>query len=151
METLRRLLAPTLVAFAVTVLLALVYVGAFDGGVDRWELGAAVLFPLGVVLAVLVVVLLAVGLLRLFGVRSLWAALGLAFLLVAAGCLLYYVVDLSRGQSGEQWNLLFLFVTAIATIPSWLAYAAWLAIGDRRRNRAAREPAAQDRAVSPTA
>ncbi|MDR7384358.1 hypothetical protein [Promicromonospora iranensis] len=140
METLRRLLAPTLVAFAVTVVLTLVYVGAFDGGIDSWELGAVLLFPLGVVLAVLVVVLLAVGLLRLFGVRSLWAALGLAFVVVAAGCLLYYVLDTVRGQSGEQWNLLFLVVTAIATIPSWLAYAAGLALSDWRNRRAPNPP-----------
>jgi hypothetical protein len=136
METLRRFLAPTLVAFVITVVLALVYLGVFDGGLELWDLGAAVLFPLGVVLAVLVVILLAVGLLRLFGVRNAWAALGLAFVLVAAGSLLYPVADTRWGSGGEEWDQLVVLVTAIATIPSWLACAAGLVIGDRRNRRA---------------
>jgi hypothetical protein len=141
METLRRFLVPTLVAFAVTVVLTVVYLAALGGGFGLWELRAAALFPLGVVLAVLVTVALAVGLLRLFGVRSAWAALGLAFVLVAVGCAIRYVADVPWVHDDEEWDLLFLFVAAAATVPSWLTYAAGLAIGDRRDRRARSEVA----------
>lgn len=144
MKTLRRLLVPSLVAFGVTTAGSLMYMTDSETGLDPETLGIALAFALAVVLAVLVVILLAVGLLRLLGVRSAWAALGLAFGVVAAGCLLYYVTDTLWGEEGEQWDLLFLIVTAVATIPSWIAHAAGLAIGDRR------DHAARERAVGPT-
>ena len=145
----RRFLVLTPVAFGVTVVAAVFYMTVGVGGFSPGELGLAVLFLLGVVVVVLVVVLAAGGMLRLLRVRSAWAALSLAFIVVAVGCVLRYVADVPWVHDDEEWDLLMLTVAAAASLPVWLVYAAGLAIGDRRA-RAARDRAAQDRAVSPT-
>jgi hypothetical protein len=148
METMRRFLVLTPVAFGVTVVAAVFYMTVGVGGFSLDELGLAVLFVVGVVVVVLAMVLAAVGMLRLLRVRSAWAALGLAFIVVAVGCVLRYVADVPWVHDDEEWDLLMLTVASAASLPVWLVYATGLAIGGPgpRRDRAA-----QDRAVSPTA
>jgi ABC-type Fe3+-siderophore transport system permease subunit len=145
MQTMRRFLVLTPVALGVTALIALVYVlvgAATAGDEEPLQVGETLLytlpFALAAVVAVLAAVLAVVGLLSLLGVRNAWAALGLAFALVAVGCALRYVADRPWVSDDEDWDLLFLIVAMVASIPTWLTFAAGLLVGDRR-NRAARD------------
>ena len=142
----RRFLGLTPAVFGVNAVLLVVYMAIVGGGFTLPETGIALLVALVATVAVLVVVLVAVGLLRLLGVRNAWAALGLAFgLAVAVLGISYAGIAASMPPGDEGWNLLFVMVAAAGSVPAWLTYAVGLLVGDRR-NRAAR-----DRAVSPTA
>ena len=142
----RRFLGLTPVVFGVNVVLFIVYEAIVTGGFTLLETGIALLVALVATVAVLAVVLVAVGLLRLVGVRNAWAALGLAFgLAVAVLGISYAGIAASMPPGDEGWNLLIVMAVAVGTVPTWLAYAVGLLVGDRR-NRAAR-----DHTVSPTA
>jgi hypothetical protein len=145
METMRRFLGLTPVVFGVNAVLLVVYMAIVGGGFTVLETGIALLVALVATVAVLGVVLVAVGLLRLFRVRNAWAAVGLAFGLAAVVLGISYAgIAASMPPGDEGWNLLFVMVAAAGSVPSWLTYAIGLLVGDRR-NRAA-----PDRAVSPT-
>jgi hypothetical protein len=140
MQTVRRFLVLTPVAFVVTTVAYLIYlmVGP-DGSVNLRLVGAAMLVGLlgaGIVLAV---VLLAVGLLRLWGVSNAWAALGLAFGVVAV------IQGIDYATIGDDdWRMLTFQVLAGVQVPAWLTFAVGLLVGDLR-SRATRN------AVSPAA
>jgi hypothetical protein len=102
------------------------------------EIGVALLVALVAAAAVLAVVLVAVGLLHLLGVSNAWAALGLAFGLVAVVLGIIYAGIAASMQPGDEgWNMLFLVEAAVVPVPTWLTYAVGLLVGDLRR-RAAR-------------
>ncbi|MEV0950503.1 hypothetical protein [Promicromonospora sp. NPDC050249] len=140
MQTVRRFLVLTPVAFAVTTVAYLIYFAAIGGtGSFGSEVGNALRVALMGAVIVLAAVLVAVGLLRLLRVSNAWAALGLAFGLVVV------VLGISYASIEEDgWGLLGLVVVASAQVPSWLTFAAGLLVGDLR-NQAARN------AVSPSA
>lgn len=143
MQTVRRFLVLTPVAFGVTALVSLIYLASGDFGLDY--VGTALLFALAVTAAVLAAVLLAVGLLRLRGVSDAWAALGVgAVLFVAAGAV-YFVAETPWRGDEEEWGVLMLLVLAAGSVATWLAYVVGLLVGDRR------DRAARDGAVGPTA
>jgi len=136
METIRRHAVPFLVAFVVTAVAATIYVTGGTPALDPVDVGISVLFALAVVVAVLVALLLAGGVLRLLGVRNAWATLGLAFGLVAVACAVRFVTDQPWRYDDAEWDLLFLVLAAAASLPAWIACAVGLAIDGRRRRRA---------------
>jgi hypothetical protein len=139
MQTMRRFLVLTPVAFVVTAVPSVYLAPAI------WleGTGSALLIALAVTAVALAAILVAVRLLRLRGVRSAWAALGLAVVLFAVVCALMYVAVAQPWRSGAGWGAALVIVGAIASIPAWLAYAGGLLVGDLR-GRAARNR------VSPT-
>lgn len=139
MQTVRRFLVLTPVAFAVTTVAYLIYFAASDIGSLGSGVGNALRVALMGAVIVLAAVLVAVGLLRLLRVSNAWAALGLAFGLVVV------VLGISYASIGnDSWGMLGLVVVASAQIPSWLTFAVGLLVGDLR-NQATRN------AVSPAA
>ncbi|WP_369375318.1 hypothetical protein AB1046_11310 [Promicromonospora sp. Populi] len=136
METVRRFLVLTPVAFGVTLVLSLGYMAIVSGLTPVSDLlsglGTFLLVTFAVTAVVLIAVLVAVGLFRLLGVRNAWAALGLAFVLVAVVFVLRYVSDEPWRNDDEEWDLLVLYVAAFASIPTWLTYAVGLLVGDLR-------------------
>ncbi len=143
----RRFLVLTPVALVVGAAAFLAsYVLAGSGGFGLLETGIALVVALVASAAVLAVVLVTVGALRLAGVRSAWAALGLAFALVVVVLGIIYAGIAASMQPGDPGlNMSLLMTAAGVQVPTWLTFAVGLLIGDRR-NRAAR-----DGAVSPTA
>jgi hypothetical protein len=141
METARRFLVLTPVAFGASAVVASIYLVLGGTGLTPAEMGLAVLFVLAVAVAVLVVLLVADGLLRLVGVRNAWAALGLALVLVAVAYALRYVADAPWRSDGEEWGLLVLDGMVLASIPVWLSYVAGLVAGDLRSRRAREQTA----------
>jgi hypothetical protein len=133
MKSVRRFLVLTPVAFGVTAVASVIYLMF----VDTWQdmIGFTLRFVIGATVAVLAAILVAGGLLRLLGVRNDWAALGLAFVLVAVVWAIRNVTDEPWRGDDEEWDLLFLAVAAIASIPAWLAYAGGLLVGDLRDRR----------------
>lgn len=142
----RRFLVLTPVALGVSAVTFLILYGvAGTGSVGLLEIGIALLLALVAAAVVLAVILVAVGVLRLFGVRNAWAALGLAFGLVTVVVgIIYAGIAASMQPSDPGFNMLILIEAAGVQVPTWLTFAVGLLVGDRR-NRAAR-----DRAVSPT-
>jgi hypothetical protein len=139
MQTVRRFLVLTPVAFVVTTVAYLIYFAANRTGSFGSEVGNALRAALMGTVIVLAAVLIAVGLLRLLRVSNAWAALGLAFGMVAV------VLGISYASiSSDGWGVLGLVVVASAQIFVWPTFAVGLLVGDLR-NRAAENP------VSPTA
>jgi hypothetical protein len=147
MEIVRRFLVLTPVALVVGAAVFLgSYVLAGSGDLGLLEAGLALVVAFLAAAVVLAVVLVAVGVLRLAGVRSAWAALGLAFGLVVVVLGIIYAGIAASMQPGDPGFTMSLLMTAAGVqVPTWLTFAVGLLIGDRR-NRAAR-----DAAVSPTA
>lgn len=143
----RRFLVLTPVALGVGAVTFLILHGvAGTGSIGSLEIGIALLVALVAVSVVLAVILVAVGVLRLFGVRTDWAALGLAFGLVALVLGVMYVGIAASVQPGDPGlDMLLLAEAAAVQVPTWLTFAIGLLVGDRR------DRAARDRAVSPTA
>ncbi|WP_369374426.1 hypothetical protein AB1046_08880 [Promicromonospora sp. Populi] len=136
MQTMRRFLVLTPVALVVTTVAYLIYIGAGDAGSRIWSaVGIALLVALVGAAAVLAAVVIAVGLLRPLGVSNAWAALGLAFGLVAAILGILYL-----GIEGDDWDMLFFEVAIGVQVPTWLVFAVGILVGDLR-NRAARNRA----------
>lgn len=135
METMRRFLVLTPVALGVTAVAYLIfYVASGSSGIGS-GVGLALLMALVGAAVVLAAVLIAVGLLRLLNVSNAWAALGLAFGLVAV------VLGLNQATIGlDEWSMLFLMVAVGVQVPTWLTFAVGLLVGDLRR-RAARNRA----------
>ncbi|WP_275003128.1 hypothetical protein [Promicromonospora iranensis] len=147
MEIVRRflVLAPVALVVGAAVFLGS-YVLAGSGDFGLLETGLALVVAFLAAAVVLAVVLVAVGVLRLAGVRSAWAALGLAFgLVVVVLGIIYAGIAMSMQPGDPGFNMSLLMTAAGVQIPTWLTFAVGLLIGDRR-NRAAR-----DAAVSPTA
>lgn len=140
MQTVRRFLVLTPVAFVVTTVAYLIYLMVGPGGPITLRLvGAAMLVGLLGAAIVLAVVLLAVGLLRLWGVGNAWAALGLAFGVVVV------IQGIDYATIGDDdWRMLTFQVLAGVQVPAWLTFAVGLLVGDLR-NRVTRN------AVSPAA
>lgn len=133
-------LAPVAVVLGAVVFLAL-YVFAGSGQFGFLEIGLGLLIALLATATVLAVILVAIGLLRLVGVRSAWAALGLAFGLAAVVVLTIYAGIAASMQPGDPgFNMLALLTAAGVQIPTWLTFAVGLLVGDRR-GRAARDSA----------
>ena len=143
MQTVRRFLVLTPVAFGVTAAADLISLASGDLGPDY--VGITLLFALVVTVAVLAAILLAVALLRLQGVQNAWGALGVALVLFVIACSVYYVAETPWRGDEEEWGVLMLIGLATRSAAAWLAYAVGLLVGDRR-NRAVR-----DGAVGPTA
>ena len=143
MQTVRRFLVLTPVAFGVTAAADLINLAYGDLGPDY--VGITLLFALVVTVAVLAAILLAVALLRLQGVQNAWGALGVALVLFVIACSVYYVAETPWRGDEEEWGVLMLIGLATRSAAAWLAYAVGLLVGDRR-NRAVR-----DGAVGPTA
>lgn len=143
MQTVRRFLVLTPVAFGVTAAADLISLAFGDLGPDY--VGITLLFALVVTVAVLAAILLAVALLRLQGVQNAWGALGVALVLFVIACSVYYVAETPWRGDEEEWGVLMLIGLATRSAAAWLAYAVGLLVGDRR-NRAVR-----DGAVGPTA
>ncbi|MFD2028357.1 hypothetical protein [Promicromonospora aerolata] len=143
MQTVRRFLVLTPVAFGVTAAADLIHLASGDLGPDY--VGITLLFALVVTVAVLAAILLAVVLLRLQGVQNAWGALGVALVLFVIACSVYYVAETPWRGDEEEWGVLMLIGLATRSAAAWLAYAVGLLVGDRR-NRAVR-----DGAVGPTA
>lgn len=140
METTRRFLVLTPMVLGVNVVVFLLYLVIVGGGIRLPDAGAALLVALVATVAVLGAVLVAVGLLRVLGVRNAWAALGLAFGLAAVVLGIVYAATAASTPPGDEgWNLLFVMVAGAASVPSWLAYAAGLLVRDMR-GRPAQEP-----------
>ena len=149
METVRRFLVLTPVVFGVTVFVALLSAGGV--GVRPEQMGFDVLFAVVAVVVVLAAVLVAVAVLRLLGVRSAWAALGLAFCLaVVALVIICAVMVASMLPDDEGWSLIIVFGPVVASVPTWVTYAVGLVVGDWR-SRVAQERATQDGDVNATA
>lgn len=136
MQTVRRFLVLTPVALVVTTVAYLIYVVAGPvGSVDLRLVGAALLIGLLGAAIVLAAVLAAVGLLRLWGVGGAWAALGLAFGVVAV------IMGIDYATIGDDdWRMLTFQVIAGVQVPAWLTFAVGLLVGDLR-NRAVRNAA----------
>lgn len=135
----RRFLVLTPVVFGVNAVVLVIYMAIGTSGFRLMETGIGLLAAIVVTAAALAVVLVAVGLLRLLGVRNAWAALGLAFgLVVVVLGIVYAGIAASMPPGDEGWNLLFVMVAAVGSVPIWLTYAVGLLVGDRR-NRAARD------------
>lgn len=148
MEITRRFLVLSPVALGVSAVLFLIFYVAVGAGtgIGLIEIGVALLVALAATVVVLAVVLIAVGLLRLLGVRSAWAALGLAFGLAAVVLgIIYAGIAASMPPGDPGFNMLILVEAAAVQVPTWLTFAVGLLVGDRR-NRAAR-----DGTVSPAA
>lgn len=140
MQTVRRFLVLTPVAFVVTTVAYLIYFTAVGAGSFGSAVDSALRAALMGAVIVLVAVLIAVGLLHLLRVSNAWVALGLAFGLVVVALGISYA---SIGND-DGWGMLGLIAVAGAQIPGWLTFAVGLLVGDLR-NRAARN------AVSPAA
>lgn len=139
MQTVRRFLVLTPVAFVVTTVAYLIYFTAVGAGSFGSAVDSALRAALMGAVIVLAAVLIAVGLLHLLRVSNAWVALGLAFGLVVVALGISYA---NIGNDG--WGMLGLIAVAGAQIPGWLTFAVGLLVGDLR-NRAARN------AVSPAA
>jgi hypothetical protein len=141
MQTTRRFLVLTPVALGVTTVAYLTYYVVAGTGDRIWlGVGIALLVALVGAAVVLASVLIAVGLLRLLGVNNAWAALGLAFGLVAVILGINYA-----SIGGDEWSMLAFEVAVGVQVPTWLTFAVGLLIGDLL-NRAARNRAARNRA-----
>ena len=134
METARRYLVLTPVAFGVTLVLALGYM-LLLGPIGAAELGMALGFALGTTVAALLFALLAAGLLRLLGVRNDWITLSLAVALVAVTYAIGYVGAAPWRLDEAEWGLLLFTFWTIGVIPSLLTYA----VGALFRGRSGRE------------
>lgn len=133
-------LAPVAVVVGAVVFLA-IYVVAGTGQFGFLEIGLGLLIALLATATVLAVILVAVGLLRLVGVRSAWAALGLAFgLAVVVLGIVYAGIAASMQPTDPGFNMSALLTAAGVQIPTWLTFAVGLLIGGLR-NRAARDSA----------
>lgn len=133
-------LAPVAVVVGAVVFLA-IYVVAGTGQFGFLEIGLGLLIALLATATVLAVILVAVGLLRLVGVRSDWAALGLAFgLAVVVLGIVYAGIAASMQPTDPGFNMSALLTAAGVQIPTWLTFAVGLLIGGLR-NRAARDSA----------
>lgn len=133
-------LAPVAVVVGAVVFLA-IYVVAGTGQFGFLEIGLGLLIALLATATVLAVILVAVGLLRLVGVRSAWAALGLAFgLAVVVLGIIYAGIAASMQPTDPGFNMSALLTAAGVQIPTWLTFAVGLLIGGLR-NRAARDSA----------
>ena len=148
------LLAPVAVLVGALAFLVL-YVFTGSGQFSQFgllEIGLGLLIALLATATVLAVILVAVGLLRLVGVRrSAWAALGLAFGLAVLVMGIIYAGIAASLQAGDPgFNLFALLTAAGVQIPTWLTFAVGLLIGGRR-GRVAKERAAKDGDVSATA
>ncbi|MEU4388730.1 hypothetical protein [Promicromonospora sp. NPDC023805] len=131
-------LAPVAVGVGAVVFLAL-YVFAGTGQFGFLEIGLGLLIALLAAATVLAVLLVAVGLLRLAGVRSAWAALGLAFGLAVVVLGIVYAGIAASVQPGDPGLDTGLLLTAAGVqIPPWLTFAVGLLIGGRP-NQAARD------------
>lgn len=143
----RRFLVLSPVALGVCAgLLLIFYVTVGTGtSIGLLEIGIALLVALAATVVVLAVVLIAVGLLRLLGVRNAWAALGLAFGLVAVVLgIIYAGISASMPPGDPGFNLLILVEAGAVQVPVWLTFVVGLLVGDRRNRRA------RNRAVSAT-
>jgi hypothetical protein len=137
METMRRFLVLTPVAFGITAVAYLIYYMVMAGGSSIGSgVGIALLVALVGVAVVLAVVLIAIGLLRPLRVSNAWAALGLAF--GAAAVVLGIIYP---GIRDDEWAVLSFQVAVGVQLPAWLTFAVGLLVGDLR-NRAARHRAA---------
>lgn len=136
MQTMRRFLVLTPVALVVTTVAYLIYIGAGDAGSRIWSaVGIGLVGALVGAAVVLAAILIAVGLLRPLGVSNAWAALGLAFGLVAV------VLGISfAGIEADGWDMLVFESDVGVQVPTWLVFAVGLLVGDLR-NRAARDRA----------
>lgn len=140
MQTVRRFLVLTPVAVVVTTVAYVIYLMVGPGSsINLRLIGAAVLVGLLGAAIVLAAVLVAVGLLRMLRVSNAWAALGLAFGVVAVIQGIDYATI-----GGDEWRMLTFQVLAGVQVPAWLTFAVGLLVGDLR-NRATRN------AVSPAA
>lgn len=148
----RRFLVPAPVAVVVGALVFLaLHVLAGSGQLGLLEIGLGLLIALLATATVLGVILVAVGLLRLVGVRSAWAALGMAFALaVVVMGIVYAGIAASMRPGDPGFNLFALLTAAGVQVPTWLTFAVGLLIGGRR-GRIAKDRAAQAGDVSPTA
>jgi hypothetical protein len=147
-------LAPVAVVVGAVVFLAL-YVFAGSGQFGLLEIGLGLLIALLATATVLAVILVAIGLLRLAGARSAWAALGLAFGLAVVVVGISYAGIAASMQPGDPGlNAGLLLTAAGVQIPTWLTFAVGLLVGGRRgrlaQDRAAQDHAAQDGDVSLT-
>lgn len=143
METIRRFLVLTPVAFGVT---AVVQVPLIASNLSLATVGFTLLSALAVTAAVLVAILVAAGVLRLLRVGGAWPVLGAAFaLIVVVLAVSYALIAASLPPDDEGWNLLFVIGPAVASIPTWLTYAAGLLfLGRRDRATPARDEVAPD-------
>ena len=141
-------LAPVAVVVGAVVFLT-VYVFAGTGQLGQFgllEIGLGLLIALLATATVLAVILVAIGGLRLVGVRSAWAALGLAFGLTVVVVLIIYAGIAASMQPGDPgFNMFALLTAAGVQIPTWLTFAVGLLVGGRR-SQAARD-AAQGRSA----
>lgn len=133
-------LAPVAVVVGAVVFLA-IYVVAGTGQFGLLEIGLGLLIALLATVTVLAVILVATGLLRLVGVRSAWAALGLGFgLAVVVAGIAYAGIAASMQPGDPELNTGLLLTAAGVQVPAWLTFAVGLLIGGLR-NRAARDSA----------
>lgn len=133
-------LAPVAVVVGAVVFLVL-HVFAGSGQFGLLEIGLGLLIALLATATVLAVILVAIGLLRLVGVRSAWAALGLAFGLAAVVVgIIYAGIAASMRPGDPGFTMSALLAAAGVQIPTWLTFAVGLLIGGRR-GRAARDSA----------
>jgi hypothetical protein len=141
-------LAPVAVAVGAVVFLVLHVFGGTGqlGQFGLLEIGLGLLIALLATATVLAVILVAVGLLRLVGVRSAWAALGLAFgLAVVVMGIIYAGIAASMQPTDPGFNMSAVLTAAGVQVPTWLTFAAGLLVGGRRHR------AARDGAVVPAA
>lgn len=136
-ETARRFLALTPVAFGIT---AVVLVYLQTSGDIGWD---GVVF--GLVSALVVTagafgsIVAAAALLRLLEVRNDWATLGVGLVLATVVlAIAYFIIAVSLPEGDEGWPLLFVLTPAFASIPVWPGYAVALLIRGWR-GRAARQ------------
>lgn len=133
-------LAPVAVVVGAVVFLA-IYVVAGTGQFGFLEIGLGLLIALLATATVLAVILVATGLLRVVGVRSAWAALGLAFGLAVVVLGIVYAGIAASPQPGDPGLDAGLLLTAAGVqIPTWLTFAVGLLVGGLR-GRAARDSA----------
>ncbi|WP_157236708.1 hypothetical protein [Promicromonospora sukumoe] len=139
MDTLRRSLALTPVAFGVTAVVLLFVYGS--NGISWRGAGEVLLGALAVTAAALVVIRVAAALLRLLAVRNDWVILGTAAILatvVLAVCYFFVAASLSPDDVG--WELLYVVAPAILSIPVWPGYAIALLIRRWRERTSRRRP-----------
>ncbi|WP_369375320.1 hypothetical protein AB1046_11315 [Promicromonospora sp. Populi] len=135
----RRFLVLTPVAFGVTAVVLVILQTSWD---FSWAgFGIGLVAALAVTVGAFLTILLAIGLLRLLGVRNDWAVLGVAVCLAAVICaVIYAMIAASLPENDEGWNLLPVVAAAAASVPTWVGYAVGLLIRGRRdrrsRNRA---------------
>jgi hypothetical protein len=138
-------LAPVAVAVGAVVFLVLHVFGG-TGQFGLLEIGLGLLIALLATATVLAVILVAIGLLRLVGVGSAWAALGLAFgLAVVVLGIIYAGIAASMQPADPGFTMFALLTAAGVQVPTWLTFAAGLLVGGRRHR------AARDGAVVPAA